>query len=477
MPYDEWGEWFDDPKDLSLNPELNAPNSTWNPTTGNWAITNPTAPGYDPTWGGYVSQEDADWLKAHPGDFDRAPGALERDTNLGWLGSVYDYQGWEGKPNESAQLAPPLPPGPPVQPNPPNPGPGDRGGGGGGRVPGTTSYAIPGGQSFFSYPDFAPSAIDYPDFTPPSFDVGKFAAPEATAGIFEAPPTTAGEFEAPALTAGEWKAPSWDVGAPPTLTTFDYQEFAGPTADTFQTDPGYDFRQRETKRAIQNDRSARGLLATGGTLQDLMSAAGSLASHEYGNVWNRGFAAHNANRSAAEAEHDRNEQAKVKAYEMQYGAESDELRRAQEDYGTKRAYDTDMYGRAASTYGIKRGADTEAFARAKGIYDTKRAADTDVFGRALTGHQTNYGGEQDEFTRALTGYLTGYGRKTDDWNRERDVYTTNLGKEATGYGLNLDTGRFNLGRDEAQFANQATLYDLMTRNLPKYNPMPLPAPY
>src|SRR3990167_8784490 len=68
----------------------------------------------------------------------------------------------------------------------PTPGPGgDDGGGGGvggGAIPGTTNYPIPGGQSFFSFPNFAPSPIDYPDFAPPVSTLWPFTPPKATAG-------------------------------------------------------------------------------------------------------------------------------------------------------------------------------------------------------------------------------------------------------------------------------------------------------
>src|SRR3990167_1892616 len=288
-----------------------------------------------------------------------------------------------------------------------------------GNIPGTTAYPIPGGQKFFDYPDFNPAPVAYPDFIPGSFGLGK--------------------FEAPPDTAGEWKAPSWDVGAPPTLSAFDYPEFQGPTSETFRTDPGYEWRAAETERAIKNNRSAQGLLSTGGTLQDLMAARGSLASQEFGNIWNRQFGAHQENRAAAQVEHDKNEQAKLKQYELVYGAESDELRRAQEDYATKRAYDSDTSSRGLASY------------------------------------QTNYACEQDKFSRALTTYLTGYGRKADDFNREKDIYGTNLAKEAGAYGLNLDTGRVNLAGDGSRWDNLLSLYNLSTRNMPTYTAPTMPS--
>lgn len=286
-------------------------------------------------------------------------------------------------------------------------------------MPGTTEYPIPGGKTSFSYPDFAPTAIDYPDWVPPTSELGAFTPSPAT--------------------AGDWQAPSWDVGAPPELDQFQYDEFKGPTEETFQTDPGYAFRVKEMERGIQNAASARGLLSTGGTLQDLMTARGSLASQEYGNIWNRNLGAYTTNRDTKLAEHDRNQEAKLKSYELKFGAESDEYRRARADYDTKRAKDIDTFARESTTYG------------------------------------TNYLRDQDTMKNSLTGWVTGYGRKADDWNRERDIYATNLGKEASSYGLNLDTGRFNLARDDSRWNNLLSLYGLATRNMPTYTPPALPA--
>mgnify|MGYP001614724562 CR=1 FL=1 len=257
--------------------------------------------------------------------------------------------------------------------------------------PGGVQYNFPS-FSFekFQFPDFAPDPFTYPDFAPP--------------------PTTAGTF-AP---------PSWDVEEYEAAPGFDYPEFEGPTAETFKADPGYDFRAREMQRAIENAASARGLLATGGTLQDLMTARGSLASQEFGNVWNRQFGGWQANRGAAADAHDRNERNRLNAYRLKYGAESDE------------------------------------------------------FGRALAEYNAKSTGDEENFRRSLTTYLTGYGAEQDKFGRARDIYTTNLGKEMGSRGLNLDTARVGIGQSNDKFNQLLNLYGLATRNLPTYNPMPLP---
>lgn len=106
-------EWAPDQIDLS-DPKNAPPNSRWDGSK--WVTTKPTEAGYDPTWGGYVKQDDLDWLKQHPGDFDRADQALGRPTNLGWLGSVYQHQGWGNgrtEPPNPTDTSPSTPTSPP----------------------------------------------------------------------------------------------------------------------------------------------------------------------------------------------------------------------------------------------------------------------------------------------------------------------------------------------------------------------------
>jgi hypothetical protein len=238
-------------------------------------------------------------------------------------------------------------PGPPGTPPPPG------GGGGGGGGGGTNINGGGGGGS--APPRFAGMA-------PFAFD-------------FQYP-----DWVAPTAKAGDWTPPSWDVGE------FSYPDYVAPTAETFQTDPGYDFRQKEMQRAIINDKSARGLRSTGGTLKELMSYAGGLASQEYGNVNNRQFQTWQANRGNA-----------LDAYRLKYGSESDEYQRALTDY------------------------------------NSRRSLDQDTFTNALTSYLTGYGRESDDFSRALQTHTTNYGEaantfginnnaQNDRWNQLLGLY-------------------------------------------------------
>lgn len=122
--------------------------------------------------------------------------------------------------------------------------------------------------------------------------------------------------------------PAWSAPAP-----FAYPEFEAPTAETFQADPGYDWRVAEGERALKNFSASQGLLRTGGTLKDLMTWREGLASQEFGNVYNRRFGEWSAGRDTARDMYDRNFQSSVFDYNRQYQAEADEYARALGTYG------------------------------------------------------------------------------------------------------------------------------------------------
>lgn len=57
--------------------------------------------------------------------------------------------------------------------------------------------------------------------------------------------------------------------------------------NSFQKDPGYQFRMDEGMKALQASAAARGGLASGRTLKDLTRFGQDVASQEYGNAYNR----------------------------------------------------------------------------------------------------------------------------------------------------------------------------------------------
>jgi hypothetical protein len=67
-------------------------------------------------------------------------------------------------------------------------------------------------------------------------------------------------------------------------------EFNAPTGESILSDPSYQFRLNEGLRGLTNNRAARGLTNTGGTLRALVNYNQGAASQEYSNAWDRAFA-------------------------------------------------------------------------------------------------------------------------------------------------------------------------------------------
>ena len=68
---------------------------------------------------------------------------------------------------------------------------------------------------------------------------------------------------------------------------FQWDQFVAPNPQDVYKDPSYQFRLEQGTNAIEGSAAARGLLRSGGTLQDLAGYGQDLASQEYGNLFNR----------------------------------------------------------------------------------------------------------------------------------------------------------------------------------------------
>ena len=328
MAYNEWGEWeeAEDPYRFADYFDKGGQQHVYNPTTGQQQTVafNPDGTKWAPTPSGHE-------IPDAPGK----PGAYFVDE---WPPPIVVTEG-------PTPIPPPRPP-PPPPPGPNNPG----GDGGGPYVPGTRDYPIAGGAKFFDYPDWTPPNIDFGTFTPPSWDVQPFSHPEFT-------------------------------------ERFAHPDFVGPTAETFKTDPGYDFREKRMLQALTNDRSARGLRSTGGTLADLMSMAGGLASQEYGNVWGRDFQGWQANKDKA----------------------------LQDFSARKSVYDTNR-------------------ANAADIYGKGYQAETDEYSRALTGYLTDTDAKEREWARSRDTYSTNLGKTMGQFGVNTDLSRLNLARDNSQFG-------------------------------------------
>lgn len=72
--------------------------------------------------------------------------------------------------------------------------------------------------------------------------------------------------------------------------------FAPPSGQSvLDNDPGYDFRLGQGRQALEQSAAARGVLNTGGTLQDLINYGQSFASNEYDNAYQRALGTYQTN--------------------------------------------------------------------------------------------------------------------------------------------------------------------------------------
>jgi len=121
-----------------------------------------------------------------------------------------------------------------------------------------------------------------------------------------AAPTTVGDVTPPPDTGGTGGTGGLDILPPytgPSAPTFDqayadslppapafsfqYDPFTAPTAEQALAEPGYQFTADEGRRAVEQSAAGRGVLRTGGTLKDILKYGQSLATQQYGNVYNR----------------------------------------------------------------------------------------------------------------------------------------------------------------------------------------------
>jgi hypothetical protein len=163
----------------------------------------------------------------------------------------------------------------------------------GGDVPSNPSpIQPPEGQTPVS-PAPAPPPTTY---TPPAPPPNTYAPPTAGYGAAPAAPPAAGAggavggagggliqeypggpFVPPEQAKGPaWVAPTWNA---PTYTA--------PTYQSAMDDPGYQFAQEEGQKGVERSAAARGVLNSGGTLQDIAKWNQALASTQYANVADR----------------------------------------------------------------------------------------------------------------------------------------------------------------------------------------------
>lgn len=128
-------------------------------------------------------------------------------------------------------------------------------------------------------------------------------------GAGSGPPPTAGtgngapKFDAPGYT------PPPGFSAPP---AFSYADFSAPDPNDLQNDPWTKYTLKSQQDAIQKGAAAKGILNTGGTINDLLVNAADVNSQGYQSLWNRKMGEYTANRGNA-----------FDAYKTNYGISKD----------------------------------------------------------------------------------------------------------------------------------------------------------
>lgn len=73
---------------------------------------------------------------------------------------------------------------------------------------------------------------------------------------------------------------------------FNAPQFAAPTQEEAQNEPGYGFRLKAGSDALERSAAAKGTLRTGGNLKNLLEYGQNFGAQEYGNVYNRALQAY-----------------------------------------------------------------------------------------------------------------------------------------------------------------------------------------
>lgn len=152
--------------------------------------------------------------------------------------------------------------------------------------------------------------------------------------------------------------------------SFDYAEspisrFAAPSdfvAPNYVEDPGYKFRLANMQEAATNNAAARGTLRGGDFQRALAEEVGNMASAEYGNAWQRAYAAHNQNYANRESAYRTDLLGQGQQFGQRAQAFDLNLRRQQQGY--QQARDTAGFNEQnrANAYGLN-------WQTASGVYD------------------------------------------------------------------------------------------------------------
>lgn len=210
-----------------------------------------------------------------------------------WLADTGGDTGYGGTiPTNTVEEPPPYVPPPPQEPvreTPSDQGPGPMFHEEAPPPPPPTYYPPPdtGGGGGISAP--AAPTFNWPTFTPPAYE---------SPGVFK-----------------------------PRNPTFSFADFAAPSMQDAENEPGYAFSRDQGREALETSAAARGLLRSGGTLKDILEYGNKFAEQNYGNVFNRAQSIWGNNRQNA-----------LDKFTTEYGIDRDVYDRTAADIGNKNQY-------------------------------------------------------------------------------------------------------------------------------------------
>lgn len=213
---------------------------------------------------------------------------------------------------------------------------------------------------------------------------------------------------------------NYTSAAAPTLTPYQSAQF------NFEADPGYQFRQNEGNRAIQNRQLASGNFFSGGALREAADYNSGLASQEYGNAFQRymqndanSFRNNRANNSdsmttwqANDTTGFRNNQANFTGNMASWQAND------AAGFRNNQANNAGELGRWSA-------ADNAGYRNFQGNFNNALTLDNTGYNRALQADNTNYQRWVDNYNRQVNA---------DNTNWSRLTYLDTSGQNATNAG-------------------------------------------
>ncbi len=192
----------------------------------------------------------------------------------------------------------------------------------------------------------------------------------------------------------------------------DFRQFEAPSWDEVQNRPGYQFRQKEGQRAIENSAAAGGMLRSGNTWKDLVKYGQDYATSEYDQEYNRALGEHQMDYQQ-ELQFDRDRYGRaVGEHQMGYG---EALGRYQMGYGQRQDERADAMARAQVEARLAETTAGRNLATQRLNYDARRAEYGDLY--------------QQQVNEYLMGRDEGRWQDEREWQR-RVEWPTNQGWQA-----------------------------------------------